>query len=217
VDNETSNSIELVRRARNGDDDALDRLFRRYYDRVRRIVRMRLGARLKGRLEEEDILQDTFIAAVEHFDRFELRDDASLIQWLSRLAYTRMLAAADFHGAQKRGAGRVISGWGGFEDSSVISKELADRIEGPSERAARDELKSIVEDCISELAPDYRELILLREYVGMSWEQIAAETQRSSADAARMTHSRAMLDLARRVRERSGDAGASSADVARGS
>ena len=42
-------TINLVHRAQNGDGEALDRLIGRYYERVRRIVRLRLGPRLRGR------------------------------------------------------------------------------------------------------------------------------------------------------------------------
>lgn len=203
--NEQSSSIELVRRAKHGDDDALDRLFRRYYDRVRRIVKMRLGSKLKAKLEIEDILQDTFVTAVEAFDRFEMRDDASLINWLARLAEHKIIAAADYHSAKKRDSGREVRlHKRTYDDSSAISQELADSIDGPSTLVEQSELKGIIEDCISELSRDYRELVLLRDYAGMTWEQIAIETHRPTPEAARMMHSRAMLELAKSVQLRSG-------------
>ena len=62
-------SVELVRRAQAGERPALERLFERYYDRVRRIVRARLGPELRLRVESVDILQETFTAAVGSFDR----------------------------------------------------------------------------------------------------------------------------------------------------
>ena len=45
-------TIDLVRRAQRGDDDALNRLIDRYYDRIQRIVRIRLGPRLRRDLEK---------------------------------------------------------------------------------------------------------------------------------------------------------------------
>ncbi|MCC7014208.1 MAG: sigma-70 family RNA polymerase sigma factor [Planctomycetes bacterium] len=199
---EHSNSIELVRRAKEGDEDALDRLFRRYYDRVLRIVRMRLGPRLRTQVEIEDVLQETFVAAVESFDRFEMRDEASLINWLARLAENRIIAFSDFHSAKKRDQRREVRlrSSSNFVDSSVISQELADKLEGPADKAATAELKQIVEECISALREDHRELILLRDYAGMGWEPIAVETKHINGAAARAKHSRAMLELARLVR-----------------
>jgi RNA polymerase sigma factor (sigma-70 family) len=108
LDSETK-SVELVRRAQGGELPALNRLFERYYDRVRKIVRMRLGPNLGKYVETEDILQETFIAAVHSFDRFEVRDDAGLILWLSKIAEHQIQNAAAYHGAQKRDRRREVA------------------------------------------------------------------------------------------------------------
>ncbi len=197
-------SFELVVRAQKGDEQALNRLFERYYDRVRRIVRMRLGPSLRTQIEDGDILQETFAAAVEAFERFEMREESSLINWLAKLAERKIIAAADYHSAKKRDARREvrISSRSPFDDSSAISLDLAASAEAPGEQAANDELKVIVEDCVAELPVEYRELILLRDYAGSSWEEVAGETGRPSAEAARMMHARALVELSKMVRAR---------------
>ena len=53
-------SLDLVRSAQNGDGGALNLLFERYYERVRRVVRMRLGNKLRQEMDSGDILQETF-------------------------------------------------------------------------------------------------------------------------------------------------------------
>lgn len=189
-------SIDLVRRAKSGDDDALDRLIRRYYDRVRRIVRMRMGQRLKSQVEIEDVLQETFIAAIETFDRFELRDDASLINWLAKLAERRICAAADYVSAKKRDRRREVRFASSLQidDSSVISQEIADSISAPVDLAGQQELKRIVEECIASLDEGYRELILLREYardgLGPDRGRDAAPERRGRAHDALASHAR---------------------------
>jgi hypothetical protein len=50
-------SLALFRRAQGGDGGALNELFERYYDRIYRIVRIRMGAKLRGVLESHDIVQ----------------------------------------------------------------------------------------------------------------------------------------------------------------
>ncbi len=197
-------SFELVQRAQAGDEEARNRLFTRYYDRVRRIVRMRLGPALRAHLEDGDILQETFAAAVEALDRFEMRDDASLINWLAKLAQHKIIAAADYHSAKKRDTRLEVrlSSRGPFDDSSCVARELAGSMSTPGDHAAREEVKEIVEECVAELPPEYRELILLRDYAGGSWERVAAETGRPSAEAARMMHARALVELSKLVRAR---------------
>ena len=203
MSDEITQSLDLVLRAQEGDQAALNRLCERYYDRVRRIVRLRLGARLRETIDSGDILQETFLAAVRSLDSFEMREEASLINWLAKLAERKIIAAADYHSAKKRDSRREVrlpsSAHG---DSSVVSQDLADSIDAPIDEVEQGELREIVEECLSEMPDEYRELVLLRDYMAASWEQVAEETQRPSAEAARMMHSRALIELARLVRMR---------------
>jgi len=192
---------ELVDRAQHGDAEALERLLERYYERVRRIVRVRLGPRLRVRVESGDILQETFATAIARLDRFEMRDEGSFIHWLGKLAERQIHAAADHHGAHKRDARREVplagTGAGDGEDagldpaaSGLLPQDLADR----------GERQALLERCLHELPEAYRELILLRDYAGASWEAVAEHAGRPSADAARMMHAKALVELGRRVR-----------------
>jgi RNA polymerase sigma-70 factor, ECF subfamily len=192
-------TIDLLRRAQAGSDDALNRLLARYYERVRRIVKLRLGARLRQRVEISDILQETFIAAVESFDRFELRDEASFINWLAKIAERQVLAAADHHGAQKRDPGREVS-LHRDDDASDARIDPPARGPLPQDLLASREQTAVVEACIAMLPEAYRELIILRTYAGASWEVVAEQTDRPSAAAARMMYAKAMIELGKAVR-----------------
>jgi RNA polymerase sigma-70 factor (ECF subfamily) len=198
-------SIELVNRAQDGDDEALNQLFDRYYERVRRIVRLRLGRKLRSALDSGDILQETFTQAVQGFDGFEMRDEASLIHWLSKLAERQIIAAADYHGAKKRDKSREVRLRGPASQdgtpASGASFGLAADATAPLQKLTENEQVDIVERCIRDLPEDYRELIILRDYAGASWESVAEQTGRPSAAAARMMHARALIDLGKLVRE----------------
>jgi RNA polymerase sigma-70 factor (ECF subfamily) len=197
---DVTRSLDLVRQAQAGDDQALNRLFARYYERVRRIVRLRLGNRLRESVDSGDILQETFAAAVRAFQGFEVRDEASLIHWLSRLAEHQIIAQADYFAARKRDQRRSVPLHGAAEEDDSFQISFADDSTRPLERLADREQAKIVEGCLAELAEDYRELILLRNYAGASWEAVAAETGRPSAAAARMMHARAMVELGKLVK-----------------
>ncbi len=193
-------SLELVRRAQDGEKDALNRLLERYYERVRRIVRVRLGRNLRECVDSGDILQETFIAAIKSFERFEMRDEASLINWLSKLAQHQIIAAADFHGAKKRDHKRTVplqSTGSTTENPAARSATEAPR---PLDELADAEQSEIVEESIRNLPEEYRELIILRNYAGATWETVAAETHRPSAAAARMMHARAIIELGKLVK-----------------
>ena len=203
MSDEITQSLDLVLRAQEGDKAALNRLCERYYDRVRRIVRLRLGARLRETIESGDILQETFLAAVKSLDSFEMREEASLVNWLSRLAERQIIAAADYHGAKKRDRRRNVSLTASIGDSQSIrtmSTLPDDRAPLPIDATANEEEQKHVESCLQELPEDYRELILLRNYAGASWETVAEETGRPSAAAARMMHARALIELGKLVK-----------------
>ena len=197
-------TFDLVRCAQSGDRHALEVLMERYYDRVEGLVRIRLGSRLRGLLESGDILQETLIAALERFERFEMRDEGSLIHWLGKLAEHKITDAAEFHAAAKRDPDRcrpLLKGPSGDQSTTLII-DLADHESSPSEHAVFAEESALLESCIANLREDYRELILLRNYAGCSWEAVARESGRPSPAAARMMHTKAMIALGKMMHRR---------------
>ncbi len=197
-------SLDLVRRAQGGENSALSELFARYYDRVHRIVRLRLGRGLRGHLESVDILQETFAAAVFAFDRFEMRQESSLLRWLARIAENQIRAAADYHFAQKRNRqGDVALQLARAAlDSGEVVCDPSDDGPQPLEGLVHDEDLEIVESCLAKLRPHYRDVILMRDYVGGRWEDVRRWLDANSVEAVRMLHARAVTELAGMVRRR---------------
>jgi RNA polymerase sigma-70 factor (subfamily 1) len=201
-DDKLAQSIDLVKRAQGGDDTALDDLIQRYYPKVRQIVRLRLGRGLRRWLDSEDILQGTFIGAVRTFDRFEMRDESSLLHWLGKIAEHQIKDAADYHYAQKRD---------GRREQSLRVSSPSDSTEDMQMDPAGDNVPAIdgvidgerleaIEDAIPDLREDYREVILMRDYEGASWATVAELMGSPSPDAARMHYARAIAELTRLVR-----------------
>lgn len=195
-------TIELVRRAQDGDRRSLERILERYYPRLHRIVRVRLGARLRTELDSTDILQETLMVAANKIHDFEPRNEASLINWLSKLAEHKITDQASYHNAKKRKSGRKISFEGNDPNASTqLVLEPADEAPGPPEAACHTEETEVVEECMRELPEHYRNLILMRNYAGMSWAEIGQETDKSDA-AARMMHVKAIVELGKLMRKR---------------
>jgi len=196
-DPELTQSFELVTRAQDGDLEAYNRLFERYYERVLHIVRMRIGPRIRGYLEAEDILQETFIAAVSTFDRFEMRNESSLINWLAKLAEHKIKEAVDYHHAQKRDKRReraLAHVRSAMASGTLVFDPPADMLL-PVQEVADAELRQIMEECISELSEDHREVILLRLYAKGSWSWVAEQMGRPTEGAARELFRRAKIAL----------------------
>ncbi|HZN40525.1 MAG TPA: sigma-70 family RNA polymerase sigma factor [Planctomycetota bacterium] len=196
-----SDTWHLVRKAQTGDDDSLNRLFDRYYDRVRRSVHARLGGQLRQRLETSDILQLAFAKAFQNFDRFEMRHEGSLMHWLAEYAQRQMNDAADRENADKR---REPAPPLRLDDSNdgLGRVELPAPGRRPSEILAAAEDRAAIDACLAKLPEHYRRVIVLRDYDGLEWLEIARVMQKNSDSAVRELHRRAVLELAHQLARR---------------
>lgn len=195
-------TFELVQKAQTGDDAALNQLFERYYPRVRKVVRARIGAKLRSRIETSDLLQHTFMTAVRKFGEFDMRDEASLIHWLSTLAHNQIRDLAKFHNADRRDPNREIPVDRPLEgDDCAGGLSLPDKGSSPLDSIAQQEAELRLEQALDGLAENHREAILLRDYEGFSWGEVAERIGSPSPDAARMLHGVAKAKLAAALRK----------------
>ena len=194
-------TVELVRRVQQGDAAAREALFARYGGRVLAIARARLGAKLRGNLESGDILQEAMLEALRGLERFEMRDESSLIRWLAQLVEHRITARASYHGASKRDMPLVpLEGEARPGEPSV--PELTARQPGPLTQLEERESSEAVQSALAELTERQRELVLLRDYAGASWEEVARAVEAPTPAAARMLHARALVRLGALLRAR---------------
>jgi RNA polymerase sigma-70 factor (subfamily 1) len=201
--NPLTQTLELVQKAKGGDRDALNRLFERYYERVRRCVRVRIGPKLRMRLESGDVLQQAFAKAFQIFDRFEIQDEGSFLHWLAEIATRQARDAADRENSKKRTpVAAQFSLDEGFGDTSGAQFEVPGTVTGPDGRAVRHEQEAAVDDCLELLPEHYRTVIVLRDYDGLEWNDVAEKMEKNTDSAARELHRRAQLELAKLLRRR---------------
>ncbi len=186
-------SLELVARAQAGDGEAKERLFARYYPRVFRVVRARMGVGLRALEAPEDIVQNTFLAALSALERFEAREDAALIDWFARLTENQLRTVAKHHGAAKRARAEPLS---------TAASEPSSPAPSPLEQLTQAEQARLLDECIHELPADEREVLILRDHADASWSLIAARLGRPSEGAARELHRRAQVRLMELFRRR---------------
>ena len=189
-------TLELVQDAQAGNREALNRLLDRYSDRVRTIIRLRLGSKLRERVDSVDILQETLIEAIQGFDRFEMRDEGSLINWLSKLAERKILNARDFHAALKRDFTRDVAFDAQVEHQMRSSRDTPT----PADEVESVERNHMIEACLEQLPELYREVIILRDYAGATWKTVAEQLEKPSEDSVRMLHARALIALGKVAR-----------------
>lgn len=149
---------DLIRRARRGDREAFGVLVQRYQQRVVGVAR----ALVHNPDDAVELGQETFIRAFQNLRSFEGR--SSFSTWLYRIASN---LAIDWRRRENR---YVIAR--GEEAENELRKIPSGQ--GDSFAAvARDELSRKVRDALKELTAEHRQVILLREMEGLSYEEIS--------------------------------------------
>ena len=86
-----SSETDLLRRFRAGDQQALDVLFERYRDRLRRMIRLRLDRRLQGRVDPSDVLREAYLDVARRVPEYTAAPPMQFYLWLRVLTGQRLL------------------------------------------------------------------------------------------------------------------------------
>jgi RNA polymerase sigma-70 factor (ECF subfamily) len=181
----------LLRRARDGNAEALEALYGRVAARLLALIRLRLGRTLRGRIDSGDVLQAVLLKSFEHLQQFEESDSASLMSWLARIAENEIRDRADYQHRQRRDVRREVP----FEAAHA---EIAAGVRSALTQLVLDERAKRLERAIESLDDHYREVVLLRSFEELSFREIGARLGKSE-DACRMLYARAMAALTTRV------------------
>ncbi len=159
--------LDLVDRARTGDDEAFRALFERYH---RRAYSLAVGV-VRNRDDALDVVQDAFIKAHKHIGKFE--GNSSFYTWLYRIV---MNLAIDHIRRTKRGKAVEFSEALGHGDSDSVGEDsLLPRIldENPGKSLVRKEMREHIGTALSELSDNHRAVLVMRELEGLSYEEMA--------------------------------------------
>jgi RNA polymerase sigma-70 factor, ECF subfamily len=130
-----SETDALIRRMVDGDEEALIELFGRYYDRLRRMVKLRMDRRLQGRLDPSDVLQEAYFDVARRAQEYRAIPTMPVFLWLRWITGQRLMVLHRKHlGAQMRNAGLEVSLHGGAlppASSISIAAMLPGRITSP--------------------------------------------------------------------------------------
>jgi RNA polymerase sigma-70 factor (ECF subfamily) len=153
---------ELVRRVQKGDRRAFDLLFSRYQHKIHGLV----SRYVRAHDEIDDVVQEAFIKAYRALPRF--RGESAFYTWLYRIAIN---TAKNYLVARGRRPPDVDVDAADAEhfDGGDALRDL----ENPENALARDELERTINAAIKALPDDLRSAVTLREFDGLSYEQIA--------------------------------------------
>jgi RNA polymerase sigma-70 factor (ECF subfamily) len=154
---------QLVVRVQKGDKRAFDLLVLKYQYKVHAIV----SRFIRDTDEVADVTQEAFIKAYRALPRF--RGDSQFYTWLYRIAVN---TAKNYLVARSR---RPPSSDVDLADAEYYagSDRLKD-VGSPENQLFREELESVINRAVEDLPEDLRTAVTLREYEGLSYEDIAA-------------------------------------------
>ena len=158
----------MVDQVIHGDRKALARLFDHYRDRLWRIINFRIDQRLKGRVDPDDVLQESYLAAEQRIDHFLHDSPQGFFIWLRLIANQTLIDVHRRHlGTQARDAGRdrsLQSGWTSQSTSFSLSFRLLGHMTSPSQAALRAELSEQLNMALETMGALDREVLALRHF-----------------------------------------------------
>ncbi|HJC79158.1 MAG TPA: sigma-70 family RNA polymerase sigma factor [Candidatus Alistipes merdipullorum] len=171
-----------------GDRAAISQLIDRHTHRVRDYIRMMV----KDNDVADDILQETFIKAVRVIDEGRYADTGKFLSWILRIAHNQVI---DHFRSQKNAktvsesdAGYNMLGTLRFAERTVEDAMISSQIEEDVRRL------------IDRLPAEQREVVVMRYYSGLSFQEIADQTDVSINTAlGRMRY--ALINLRKMIKE----------------
>lgn len=186
----------LVALAKEGDESATDQLCRAYAERVRWMIRLRMGKELRPKLDSMDVVQDALIHALGGITDFTYENEGDFVRWLSKIAENVLRDNRDWFHAEKRDVRKEFPLGNGERRRCSRPSRVPGPIATttPSVILSRKEDLAKLEKAIDGLKPEYKEVVVLTKIEGMGYQEISDRIGKSS-EAIRKLASRAMTAL----------------------
>ncbi len=154
----------LMLRYGQGDLGAFEQLLERHRRPLFGYLRRMLGSRELA----EDTLQEVFIRVINARRRY--KKSAKFATWLYKIAHNVSVDALRRESYRKADS---LSGAPENEDGIKLEDVITDANPGPDELMARRHFSEVLQNCISRLSPEQREVFVLRQYQDLPFREIA--------------------------------------------
>jgi RNA polymerase sigma-70 factor (ECF subfamily) len=187
---------QLVALAQDDNKTALDLLCKVYGERIRWMVRLRMGREIRSKLESMDLVQDVLIHALQGLEDFTYKNEGDFVRWLSKIVENTFRDNLDRLYAAKRDIRKEVRLRSNRPTTTNMSVGFAGPIDATTPSVIMSQKEDLVklEKAMDSLKPEYREVIVLTKIEGFSYNVIAGRLDKSS-DAVRKLVSRAMTAL----------------------
>jgi RNA polymerase sigma-70 factor (ECF subfamily) len=160
----------FVARLKARDEQAFNELMVLYQRRVFALVFRMLGRRA----EAEEVTQDAFLQVFRAIDSF--RGESKLSTWLFRLAVNLSKNRMKRNARRASGKHRDLDSLADHADLGAAEGVSVGRVDRPDEAAQGKQLEQIVKRAFTQLEPEFRQLVILRDVEDLSYEEIAEVT-----------------------------------------
>jgi RNA polymerase sigma factor (sigma-70 family) len=155
-------------------DDAWPLVLARVEGKLRVLLRFRMSAAVRSRLDEDDVIQDVFVEFIQGLDRFEYRGPGSLQRWLATILLRRLSDVAKgtartpvtLSDAARACSDETRTRWGALLAAASSSGDVA-------RRSNDRELVERVRSVLASLSDTHREALLLKLYEGLTGREAA--------------------------------------------
>lgn len=176
------NLPSLLQRARSGDAQALGVLLDEFRPYLRLLAQRAIDGRLAGRLDDSDVVQQTYLSAVRRFAEFSGETTEQLAAWLQKIHERNLIDTARRHIEAER---RSINS----EATLVEIEPIAEgELSSPSQRIMRGENAVRLAQAISRLPDDQAEAVRLRHLDAWPIADIAERMKRSHRATIALLH-----------------------------
>ena len=158
-----SGDSELLSLYQQGNEEAFEVLLHRHKSRIYTAIYLIV----RDRYRAEDLLQETFIKAVNTIKSGRYNEEGKFLPWISRIAHN---LAIDSYRKNRRYPEIVM------EDNSRLFNSLDFSEDSAESVQILQDTQSRLRDLIKELPPEQKQVLIMRHYMDMSFQEIADRT-----------------------------------------
>jgi RNA polymerase sigma-70 factor (ECF subfamily) len=153
-----------------------------FRDQLRLLARAELDARLQGKIDPSDVVQQTLLEAYQARDQFRGKSEAELAAWLRRILAHNLADVVRCYGAAARDVALERSLEASLaESASRLDAWLADERSSPTQQVVRQEQLGRLYEALRQLPEEQRIAVEGKHLQGLSVDEISQQMGRTTA------------------------------------
>ncbi|UII34103.1 sigma-70 family RNA polymerase sigma factor [Fulvivirga ulvae] len=163
MENYKISDSKLVSLYKQGNEEAFEQLLKRHKARIYTTIYLIV----KDNYVAEDLLQETFVKAINTIKGGRYNEEGKFLPWITRIAHNLSI---DYFRKEKRYPTMIL------EDGSKVFNALEFAEDSIESVQIKNDTHSKLRDLIQELPEAQKEVLLMRHYMDMSFQEIAENT-----------------------------------------